>query len=259
MAVLAYIQRHGVTDLSPRHEGQTQIAMNAFGIAQTMASAEYIKTEQRQQPEWGISSDLRRAEQALEISAKILNLKTLRPMPDLRNLGDDETGRQFEKRLEKAFAAILAIRQKTKTIPLVCTHRSVSAWVCKQFGYVRQEIDYHRASVVWEGGVILLDGEGARPVYKPLAENTAEDVGQPDDGTHVSGFVTAKDNIPPRECGNCKWEHGGACHHPVVTADDEIGLFYGRKRNKEGYWMIESNDCCNSFQNKILPKPTILH
>jgi hypothetical protein len=233
--------------------------MNAFGMAQVRGAAEFIKDQRPQQPKWGVSSDLLRAEQALKISADILDLEIVRPMPDLRNLGDKETNAQFEKRLERAFTAIIATRHKTKSIPLVATHRSVTAWVCKQFAYVLQEIDYHRAAVAWEGGVLVIDTNGARPIYKPMSENMAEDLGQPDDGTHVSGFVTGKVSVPPRECGNCKWMAGTACHHPVVTADDELGLFYGNRRNKEGYWIVENDSCCNSFQNKILPVQTEVH
>ena len=256
--VYAYILRHGVTELSPKHEGQTQIPMNDFGKSQIRDAANYIKDQRAEQPRWGISSDLKRAEQALEISAQILGIETVRPVADLRNLGDDETAAQFEKRLTKAFTAILDTRKKTKSIPIIATHRSVSAWVCKQYGWVRQEMDYTRASVVWEGGIVVIDSNGARPIYKPLVQNTAEDM-QPFDGTHTAGFVTGKDNIPPRECGNCKWEHKGECHHPIVTADDELGLLYSKKRNKEGYWLINSDDCCDNFQNKVLPAPTVLH
>lgn len=256
--VLAYVLRHGVTDLSPKHEGQTQIPMNDLGKAQVRDAGEFIKDQLKIKPEWGVSSDLKRAEQALQICAGILGLEMGRPMADLRNLGDEETPAHFEKRLTRAFDAILAVRQKNKKVPLIATHRSVSAWVCKRYGFVRQEIDYHRASVMWEGGVLVIDSNGARPIYKPLVENTAEDF-QPFDGTHIAGFVTGKDNVPPRECGNCKWEHGGACHHPVVTADDELNLLYAKRRNKEGFWLIDNDDCCDNFQNKLLPVPTILH
>jgi hypothetical protein len=180
-------------------------------------------------------------------------------MPDLRNLGDQETNAQFEKRLERAFDVIIAIRHKIKKIPLISTHRSVSAWACKQYAYVRQDIDYHRASVVWEGGIVVIDSNGARPIYKPLSQNTSEDLAQPCDGTHTSGFVTAKDNVPPRECWNCKWMNGSACHHPFVTADDELGMFYGKKRDKGNYWIVDAGDCCNNFQNKVLPEQTKLY
>jgi histidine phosphatase superfamily protein (branch 1) len=259
MSVLAYILRHGTTDLSPKHEGQTQIPMNALGKAQVRGAAEFIKWKMPHKPVWGVSSDLLRTEQALAICAEVLNLKCVRPVPELRNLGDDETSAGFEKRLDKAIPAILETGKKTKSIPLIATHRSVTAWTTKKYSGVEQELDYHRAAVIWEGGVIVIDSKGARPIYKPMSENTAEDLGQPDDGTHISGFVTGKDNIPPRECWNCKWMVGMACHHPVVKADDELGLFYGKKRNKEGYWLVDSDDCCNSFQNKVLPVPTVLY
>src|SRR5690348_13934419 len=154
MTVIAYAMRHGVTDLSPLHEGQTDIPMNPTGISQVEATAQFIKWKQKQKQLWGVSSDLRRAELALEICSKVLNLNVIRPMAELRNLGDDETNAEFERRLTKAFAAILATAARVKGIPLISTHRSVTAWISKEFSGVQQEIDYRRAAVVWEGGLL---------------------------------------------------------------------------------------------------------
>ena len=65
------------------------------------------------------------------------------------------------------------------------------------------------------------------------------------DGTKVSGFVTAAENKPPRECGNCKWmKPKDHCTHPVVMADDEVLKHY------DGTGAVDGDDCCNYFQNK---------
>lgn len=62
------------------------------------------------------------------------------------------------------------------------------------------------------------------------------------DGTKLSGFVTASENRPPRECGNCKWMANGHCHHPQVILDPEVP--------GDGPKPVDADDCCNNFQNK---------
>lgn len=248
--ILAYVVRHGETDRSPNPEWWSQIPLNALGEAQARDAGEFIKTE-KVKPKWGVSSDLKRAEQTLAICAEVLNLTIVRPMYDLRAFGKDEDQKKFEARNERAFTAILATAKVRGEIPLIACHRSNSAWIAKRYGWVRQEVDYRQASAIWEGGVIVIDSKGAHPIYKKLSENPKEDLGQPNDGTHIAGFVTDEENKPPRECWNCKWIHSGACHHPVVTADDELGLIYSKVRNKDGFWMVGDKDCCDNFQNTI--------
>lgn len=68
------------------------------------------------------------------------------------------------------------------------------------------------------------------------------------DGTAKSGFVTAEDNRPPRQCDHCRWMGEGSCTNPEVAADDEIGKKYKRVRNKLGNWNVEPEDCCDHFQ-----------
>lgn len=66
----------------------------------------------------------------------------------------------------------------------------------------------------------------------------------PKDGTSLSGFVTEKDNKPPRECGNCKWMKAEACTHPLVMIDPEVKGVSGKPKP------VDSDDCCDNFQNK---------
>jgi hypothetical protein len=68
------------------------------------------------------------------------------------------------------------------------------------------------------------------------------------DGTKKAGFVTAEDNRPPRQCDHCRWMAEASCTNPLVTADDEVGEKYKRKRNNLGNWEVEPTDCCNHFQ-----------
>lgn len=249
--ILAYFVRHGETDQSPAPEGWGQIPLNPLGRAQAADAGQFIKT-QKILPTWGVSSDLARAMETLQICATAFDIRIVRPLAGLRAFDEkEETQAQFEAHSVKAIAAILATCAKSKTVALIASHRSVSAVLAKHYGYVKQDVDFRQASAVWEGGVIEINTLGIQPIYKMLSENPKEDLGQPDDGTHISGFVTAEENKPPRECGNCKWMVGSACHHPVVTADDELGMIYGKIRDKSGRWIVDSDDCCNSFQNKI--------
>lgn len=65
------------------------------------------------------------------------------------------------------------------------------------------------------------------------------------DGTAVAGFVTASENKPPRECGNCRWFSGkDSCEHPVMEADPET------LKHEDGKAAVDSDDCCDYFQNK---------
>lgn len=66
----------------------------------------------------------------------------------------------------------------------------------------------------------------------------------PKDGTDLSGFVTAKENKPPRECGNCKWMKDAHCEHPLVMIDPEVNGEQGKPKP------VDADDCCDNFQSK---------
>src|SRR6266404_4180020 len=192
--VLAYVLRHGSTGMSPAPEGWLQVPLNALGKAEALDGAEFINNLSSVKPDWVVSSDLKRAIETAEIAAKVLGAKIARPIPNLRAFSaKDETQEKFEARSELAFPTIISIAKEKKVIPLIVCHRSNTAWIAKKYGGVRQKIDYRQASMVWEGGVIVIDENGARPLYKTLLENPRENLA-PSDGTAVSGFVTIADN-----------------------------------------------------------------
>jgi hypothetical protein len=66
------------------------------------------------------------------------------------------------------------------------------------------------------------------------------------DGTQLSGFVTAKENWPPRDCGHCRWFIESECSHPVVRIDPELA----ERRAPNGNIRVDADDCCNAFQNR---------
>jgi hypothetical protein len=63
------------------------------------------------------------------------------------------------------------------------------------------------------------------------------------DGTRISGFVTAEENRPPRECGHCVWYKSDLCHNPLVMIDDEVEGKHGEPKK------VGERDCCNGFQS----------
>lgn len=65
------------------------------------------------------------------------------------------------------------------------------------------------------------------------------------DGTRLSGFVTAKENPPPRDCAHCRWFANG-CTHPVVRIDPELR----NRLQANGNVKVDGDDCCDSYQAK---------
>lgn len=70
------------------------------------------------------------------------------------------------------------------------------------------------------------------------------------DGTRLSGFVTAEENQPPRQCSNCIFYKHDHCEHPVVMIDCEVPGEHGKPKP------VEDDDCCNGFQS---PGKTLLY
>jgi broad specificity phosphatase PhoE len=236
--------------MSPKTEGWLQIALNDLGKADAVNAAQFIRDYDGQKPGWGVSSDLKRAEQTLDICAKILDLKKVNPMPELRAFNHlKETDKEYEKRNMRAFTGILRTATQMKSVPVICCHRSNTAFLGKYLGGVKQDLDYRLHSLVHEGGVLVITDQSIRALFKFIGENAKEDISQPYDGTQSSGFVTAADNPPPRECEYCRWLDRDHCEHPMVTADDGIGVMYGYKRNENGKWIVNQNDCCDNFQS----------
>ncbi len=68
------------------------------------------------------------------------------------------------------------------------------------------------------------------------------------DGTKLSGFVTAKENRPPRECGHCIHYSKDHCEHPVIMEDPEVKGEQGKPKP------VGDRDCCNFFKSPVLKK-----
>jgi probable phosphoglycerate mutase len=63
------------------------------------------------------------------------------------------------------------------------------------------------------------------------------------DGTKISGFVTAEQNQPPRQCDHCVWYKHDHCHNPLVMIDDAVPGDSGKPKP------VNDDDCCNGFQS----------
>lgn len=70
------------------------------------------------------------------------------------------------------------------------------------------------------------------------------------DGTKLAGFVSAEENQPPRQCGNCVFYKHDTCHHPVVMNDPDVPGTPGQPKP------VEDEDCCNYFRS---PKRTLFY
>jgi broad specificity phosphatase PhoE len=70
------------------------------------------------------------------------------------------------------------------------------------------------------------------------------------DGTKLSGYVSAYENEPPRECGHCIFYQHDLCHHPVVMVDAEVPGKSGEPKS------VQDEDCCNFFRS---PKRVLMY
>jgi hypothetical protein len=62
-------------------------------------------------------------------------------------------------------------------------------------------------------------------------------------GTVLSGYVTAEDNKPPRQCDHCRWYRtGDKCVQPVMKADAQV------PKHEDGSAAVLDDACCNFFE-----------
>lgn len=69
-------------------------------------------------------------------------------------------------------------------------------------------------------------------------------------GTRLTGFVSAEENEPPRQCDHCVWYKHDLCHNPLVMIDCEIPGEDGKPKP------VLDDDCCNLFQS---PGKTLIY
>jgi phosphohistidine phosphatase SixA len=173
----AYVLRHGSTALSPAPEGWKPIGLNPAGRSEAMGAADFLGRLIRQgapQPDWGVSSDLPRAEQTLAIVSDVLQIPTSTPLFALRAFEDqEESPAEYEKRNVLAFEGILKKAAQTNTVPLIVCHRSSTGFLAKQHK-LDDDPDYRYDALLLEGGILALDDCGLVPLYRALEANWPE-------------------------------------------------------------------------------------
>lgn len=167
--------------MSPRTEGWRQIGLNDLGQMQAVAGADflqqYVRTHPR--PQWGISSDLTRAEETLAITSAFLGgLPDVQPLRELRAFDSEvETPEHYEARSRQAFQRIFANARVTHSIPLIVGHRSTTMFLQRHHPVPKMneaDADYRTHSLLIEGGVMAITETGLVPLFRAIDENWKE-------------------------------------------------------------------------------------
>jgi len=178
LRILAYVMRHGSTDISPAPEGWKPIGLSREGWGEAQAGADFLSQFVREgapKPSWGISSDLPRAEQTLAIAADALQIPVLRPLFDLRAFEEkSETPARYEERNAEAFASILTTAAKSNSVPLIVGHRSSTGFLGKQHKVLGRDPDYRYDALLLEGGILAVTDCGITPLFRAIESNWPE-------------------------------------------------------------------------------------
>ncbi len=176
--IIAYVMRHGTTDMGPVPEGWKPVGLNREGWGEVQAGADFLEQFIREggpKPAWGISSDLPRAEQSLAIAADVLNIPTAKPMFDLRAYEEhQESPARFEERILEGFASVLETAQKYNSIPLIIAHRSSTGFLGRYYKAWVREPDYRYDELLLEGGVLAITDCGIQPLFRYVEKNWPE-------------------------------------------------------------------------------------
>lgn len=173
--IRAYLMRHGSTPISPKPEGWLPVSLSAEGWGEVQSGADFLEQFIQQgapRPDWGISSDLPRAEETLAIVADFLEIPMRDPLPDLRAYEEKrETPARYEERNYEAFSFLLDLAAQTNTIPLIVCHRSSTGFLGKQHKVLMRDPDYRYDALLLEGGLLGITDCGITPLFRYIEEN----------------------------------------------------------------------------------------
>lgn len=173
VAIKAYVLRHGSTAISPNPEGWQQIPLDRRGIEEAREAGQFLCgliSQGYPAPRWGVSSDLERAIQTLDIVASVVDMTVVEPMISLRAYEKhEETAISYELRNMLAFDIILARAFKSGRLPLIACHRSSTAWLAKTHGIIKNP-DYREDALLQEGGLLALTDHGIKPLFRVRPE-----------------------------------------------------------------------------------------
>ena len=176
--IVGYVMRHGSTAISPAPEGWKPIGLSREGWGEAQAGADFLEQFIREgapKPDWGISSDLPRAEQTLAIVADSLHIPVLHALTDLRAFEEKaETPARYEERNAEAFGNILTTAAKSNSVPLIVCHRSSSGFLGKKHKILSRDPDYRYDALLLEGGILALTDCGIMPLFRAIESNWPE-------------------------------------------------------------------------------------
>lgn len=176
--IRAYLMRHGSTDISPAPEGWKPIGLSRQGWGEAQAGADFLDqaiAAGAPKPDWGISSDLPRAEQTLAIVADQLEIPVYKSAPGLRAYEEtQETPASYEERNLEAFAQVLEHAAKTNSVPLIVCHRSSTGFLGKYHKVLLREPDYRYDALLLEGGIMAITDSCIMPLFRAIEANWPE-------------------------------------------------------------------------------------
>lgn len=167
--------RHGSTSISPAPEGWKPVGLSREGWGEAQAGADFLFQFTREgapKPDWGVSSDLPRAEQTLAIAADTLKIPIVQPLEELRAYEESaETPARYEERNHDAFSEVLQMAAKSNTIPLIVCHRSSTGFLGKQHKVLMRDPDYRYDALLLEGGILAITDCGIVPLFRAIESN----------------------------------------------------------------------------------------
>jgi len=170
--------RHGSTAISPQPEGWKPIGLSREGWGEAQAGADFLSQFVREgnpKPDWGVSSDLPRAEQTLAIVARSLHIPTVKPIEPLRAFEEAvETPARYEERNLQGFAEVMLTAAKSNSVPLIVCHRSSTGFLGKQHEVFLDDPDYRYDALLLEGGILAITDCGIVPLFRAIEKNWPE-------------------------------------------------------------------------------------
>jgi len=175
VAVLAYLLRHGNTDLSPAPEYWLPVPLNRRGREDASAGGTHLYNRVMRDganfpmPVRITASDLVRTKETAVIARNALHLSHV-PIglePGLRAYNPAvESAEQYQERSDQAIRSVLT----DSSVALIVGHRSTSGFLDQAYGAHKFDEtwvpDYRHFRLLHEGGVLAITDDGLVPVFR---------------------------------------------------------------------------------------------
>ena len=227
MEIGAYAMRHGSTENNStgKYRGHLPLSLTPAGIQEAVEGGRFL-SRLPVKPSWIISSDLPSAKQTAAICGRILGLKLMRPLRDLRGMdigkfagkskedvqaaleecfqhpeekcGGGDKPREFDDRCARVFQALFDAASKSGKIPLIVCHGSNCVFLAKRAGELPEGSNYQEPPVD-PGGLLKINETEAVPIFK-VAEDSRPIPIYPAD--HQAGMRVPKGGS---SCASCEY------------------------------------------------------